>query len=679
MATAVTFENVLLWLAAAAMVIVTAYCLKWFSLGIKHKHSILPLISVSTLGMMLFMAVSAVIYLEDPSYELLAALLIDNMLVMNILMIPMGVILFLRFISERKMKQPSQMAEDVKSNATTLMLGSCTVILVLLNEFFMGWAFQLASGGKFTFLDATNSISLFVSVVNSYWFVFPMAFEMVLTVFFLRKELRRELLYIVSLQSVIMFLSPTAITDTGWAAMTVVGGSVAMIILFVYVFDYLSKNSSIGRRFARYVPLLIATYALMMAGLFVWMVNGDGLLFAVSIIAEMLVYLSLVLRRVERQSPKAWREDAWWTVELLSLLFVAEFFMGAVLDVQVNGVESFFSAMGLAPLTGAPLVVVGAGLYDFVSFFGTVTSSPWFLIMMGAEMGVLVAFKARLAREFETKVRLVLVIVAYAVYTILLQNFLISPSLLPQIPFVGWSMGVGTSGPVAPMLLVGLIGTYLISGVLSFLFGSRQVCSMFCAAALMYQGTFYDSMKTFNRTSKIGRKYLTRNLSNLYKLTFSAVWVSIVCAAAISYLDSVGILSISIFGTDPARFACTFYFGFLWYLVFITIPFVGTYGCVSMGWCHWGTFNQLVGRLGFFKLRVRDPVTCAVCTTKDCAQACPVGLTALPASFISKGEFKSSRCIGVGDCVDACPYNNEYFYDVRNWVRQQLARLGSNI
>jgi polyferredoxin len=235
-------------------------------------------------------------------------------------------------------------------------------------------------------------------------------------------------------------------------------------------------------------------------------------------------------------------------------------------------------------------------------------------------------------------------------------------------------MGIGTSGPVAPVLLVGLIGTYLISGVLSFLFGSRQVCSMFCTAALMYQGTFYDSMKTFNRTSRIGRKYLTSNLSNLYKLIFSAVWASVLVAAAISYLDSIGMLDVSIFGTDPTNFIYTFYFGFLWYVVFITIPFVGTYGCVSMGWCHWGTFNQLVGRLGFFKLKVRDRTICVSCPTKDCAQACPVGLTALPASFISKGEFKSSRCIGVGDCVDACPYNNEYFYDVRKWVRGRLSR-----
>ena len=218
--------------------------------------------------------------------------------------------------------------------------------------------------------------------------------------------------------------------------------------------------------------------------------------------------------------------------------------------------------------------------------------SPWFLIMMGAEMGALVAFRIRTVRELETKVRLVMVMVAYAVYTILVPSFLVPMQALPKIPFLGWSMGIGTAGPVAPALLVGLIGTYFISGVLSLLFGSRQVCSMFCSAALMYQGSFYDSMKTFNRSSKIGKKYLTSKLSNLYKVTFSLVWGSLIIAVALSYLDSIGQLRISLFGNDPTTFLYTFYFGFLWYVVFFTIPFVGWYGCVSMGWCHWGTFNH---------------------------------------------------------------------------------------
>jgi polyferredoxin len=65
---------------------------------------------------------------------------------------------------------------------------------------------------------------------------------------------------------------------------------------------------------------------------------------------------------------------------------------------------------------------------------------------------------------------------------------------------------------------------------------------------------------------------------------------------------------------------------------------------------------------------------CVNCETKDCAKACPVGLTDLPGSFIKSGQFRSHKCIGVGDCVSACPYENEYIYDVRGWLREKLGR-----
>jgi len=58
----------------------------------------------------------------------------------------------------------------------------------------------------------------------------------------------------------------------------------------------------------------------------------------------------------------------------------------------------------------------------------------------------------------------------------------------------------------------------------------------------------------------------------------------------------------------------------------------------------------------------------------DCAKACPVGLTDMRASFIEKGEFKSFKCIGVGDCAEACPYDNIMFYDVRSWVRERFGK-----
>jgi polyferredoxin len=596
-----------------------------------------------------------------------------NMAVMGLGALPFVLAIFRSLLAEeRPLPGPGPSGGQGEVEARTWAgwgPAAAVVALVLLNEVFMGWAFQLAAGG-FQAEVGAGFVSLFSAVVSSYWFLFTMAFEMALTAFLLRKEIPGVLLVFIAFQAAIMFLSPPAFADARWVSSSVFGGSAMMVFLLVFAFEHLAKNPMIDRKLSRYLVLLLAAYAAMMAGLYLWELDSSALLFAVSILAEMAIYLGLVMGTGGAASLKAWKSDPWWVLGVLSALFVGEFFMGALLDAQVSGPGALFTAANLVPVAGGPLGVLASSAYDFVAFFSVVTLSPWFLIMMGAEMGALVLFRMREVRELETRVRLGLVIVAYAAYTVVLPSFLIPRSVLPHVPFVGWNMGIGTAGPVAPALLAALAGTYIFSGALSFLFGARQFCSMFCSAALMYQGTFYDSMKTFNRTSTLGKKLLTSRLSNLYRAVFSLVWVSLIAAVAVSYLDSTGILGFSIFGSDPTVFLYTFYFGFLWYVVFVTIPFVGTYGCVTMGWCHWGTFNQLVSRIGLFRLKVRDPNVCVACETKDCAKACPVGLTDLPGSFIAKGEFRSSKCIGVGDCVGACPYSNEYFYDVRGLFRR---------
>ena len=76
--------------------------------------------------------------------------------------------------------------------------------------------------------------------------------------------------------------------------------------------------------------------------------------------------------------------------------------------------------------------------------------------------------------------------------------------------------------------------------------------------------------------------------------------------------------------------------------------------------------------LGFFKLKVRDRNLCVSCKTKDCAISCEVGLSNMPGEFIKNGYFKSAKCVGSGDCIRACPYNNIYFYDVRNYLKEKL-------
>ncbi len=537
----------------------------------------------------------------------------------------------------------------------------------------MGWTFALL-GGTVSISSGLQWVYLaLIHAMSSFWFIFMMSAEMGITLFFIRGRLPKPLIWIMACQTIIMILSPTAIGNSLWTNISLVAGSAVMVFLFIYVFEFLYKNRTTSSGILNYLLFLMLAYALMMAGQFIWLLNGDATVFVLSIIAEMVVYFGIVLdeRRLVSSKSTSWQAKPYWVFGFLGLLFVAEFFMGGVLDIQVYG-AGFFNMMMFASTAGSFVNALSAGFFNFIMFFTRITMSPWYLIMMGIEMGALVAFRIKYTRELETKVRLLLLILAYGAYSILLPIFVIPFNVLRQTPWLGWASGIGSSGAIASTVVVALLGTFLISGILSFLFGSRQLCSVACMAPLMYQGTTIDAMSSCSGTSKLSCRLHTNKISSAYKVVVSAVWISLLAAALLSYLASVGILGISVFGMDPAYFLYMFYFGFLWYVIWLMIPFVGTYGCVSTGMCGWGAFNQLISRAGLFRLKVKDKALCSSCTTKDCSKICPLGLTGQPAEFAAKGEFRNYKCIGDGNCVSACPHRNISFYDVRHWLREKF-------
>jgi polyferredoxin len=624
--------------------------------------------------MMASMFVSTVIYLYFPAYATILELVILNMMAMAIVLVP----ILLGLMGGDRPLEKAEKDGKVGRFTTRSILTSIIIALTLLSEVFMGWTFAILGGAVSTAGGVTGILAAVIGSSSSYWFIFTMSSEMAITFYFIRKTLPKGFSRIVAAQTLIMVLSPTAIADHLWAAFSLVAGSAVMIVLFIYLFEFLYKNRVLSSGFLNYMLLLMFAYALMMAGQFLWLLYGNAAVFVLSVFVEMVVYFRIVLddRALTSSPPKRWQTAAFWVFGFLGLLFIAEFFMGGVLDIQVNG-AGYFTGMMLASTAGSFPYALAAGLFNFITFFMSITMSPWFLIMMGIEMGALVAFKIRYTRDLETKIRLALLIFAYAVYSILLPNFLIPSQAIRQIPWIGWGMGVGSSGALAPTVVLALLGTYVISGSLSLLFGSRQLCSVMCMAPLMYQGTTIDAMSTFNRTSRLGRKLLRSKISSAYKVVVSAVWVSLMIAAVLSYLTSTGILNVSIFGMDLAFFLFMFYFSFLWYILWIMIPFVGTYGCATTGMCGWGAFNQLVSRSGFFRLKVKDKQLCVSCSTKDCARVCPLGLIDMPEKFEAKGEFRSYKCIGDGNCISACPYQNIGFYDIRHWIREKTQRPGS--
>ncbi|MCL4307462.1 MAG: 4Fe-4S ferredoxin, partial [Candidatus Thermoplasmatota archaeon] len=565
--------------------------------------------------------------------------------------------------------------EDQDASRRFLMV--FTSVFVILDEVLMSLVFNLVlSHQQYLALMSTSPVAAIFQSVSSYWFVFPMSIEMFLSIILMRRDQNSWTLVLLLAQASIMFLAPPAVTGHHWGPLMVYLSGAVMTGFFVFLFEHLYRAQSVRRSMGSYILMLLAVYTAMMAGVFLWQVYGSIYLFSMEMIADMVLYLWGTLHRgMLSTGPRTyWLANRRWSFSFLLLVFAAEFFMGAAFDIQYYGAVPFIASTGIVPLTGSMLSIAGKAVFDFFIFFGSVSLSSWFLVMMGIEMGSLVVFKIRKTREMETRIRLSLMLVAYGIYSILLPSFIIQNPA--SVPFIGWSMGIGTAGPVSPLLILPMVLTYVISGILSLLFGSRQLCSVFCTAPVMYQGTFYDSMKKFNNSSGMS-KSLTRadRTGNMvYRIVSNMVYVSVIAAAVISWLDSTGRLNLTFYGTDPEYMLYIFYFGFLWYAVFILMPYVGSYGCINTGYCQWGNFNRFISRFGFFRLKVRDPNQCVTCPTKDCASACPVGNYGQPGSFITKGEYKDSRCVGIGDCVNACPYENIFYYDVRHFVREKISK-----
>lgn len=657
---------------AAGMAVSIAYLVKWAS---EVRTPLRAGAVVFLLLMMVGMLAGAALYFVHPSL----ATFVEGIWVASAVMSLSVVVVFLSFLrevqSEPAREQPSEPAYDVR----WLFVGS-VVALVLANELLMGWTFEAAAGQSPAVSGAGLAAlgSVFVASVNSPWFLFTMSAEMALTAYFLRGRLSQPVFVVLTSQSLIMLFSAPALGSADWTSVSIYVSSAAMIGLFVYLMEYLYHHHQIGAGFSTYLLELLAIYGLMMAGLFFWLYYGNGSAFALSVVLEMVVFFVAVIRpeKLSETVAKPWQLRPNWAFGVLAFIFVAEIFMGAVLDVQLNpsGFAAGFSAF---PLSGSATLVLGNAVSNGFWFLATVSASTWFLAMMGVEMGALVVFKFRETRHLENRIRLGLMLGCYAAFAVFYPSIyfgIVAPNAPDPstVPVLGWPMGLG-SYPLATVVFGAVVVTYVVTGALVVLFGRRVVCSVFCTAPLMYQGTTIDAMKTFNRSGPIGRKYLSSRLSATYGITTGLVMGSLVVTSLFSYLDSTGALNVYILGADPAVFFFALYFSVLWYLMFVTIPYTGNYNCVTMGWCYTGTIAQAFQKVSFFKLKVHDKQVCRDCTTLDCAKGCPVGLVDMPGHFRSKGEFRSSKCCGVGDCIEACPYDNMYISDVRHWLR---ARLG---
>ena len=264
--------------------------------AVKAKTGIDVAIVLVLLGMMVAMLVGpAYLFLTTQGFGISDVVIWEIAVFMALGMMPLGVLLAAKLWTEGDAEADGPLPFSNLLNHTSALRLSYIFLLVF-NEFLMGWTFNLASG--LIPLSPGHPLKAIATDLDysliTYWFVFTMVAEMGLTLFALRRRLRSDLLTILVVQGVVMFLTPTALSSQIWETYTIYLEAAAMTGLIFFALDHLRRKKERHGPTMRYLGLFIVANAVMMAGFLLWLVNGDSLLLALSLIVETVVYFDAV-------------------------------------------------------------------------------------------------------------------------------------------------------------------------------------------------------------------------------------------------------------------------------------------------------------------------------------------------------------------------------------------------
>ncbi|EQB71954.1 MAG: hypothetical protein AMDU4_FER2C00165G0022 [Ferroplasma sp. Type II] len=575
-------------------------------------------------------------------------------------------------------------------------------------------------------------VSALSNGINTIYFLVPMSVEM----FFLYLVYKPKGIHkytAISIFTMDLF-APTILGNDEFVFIGGVGETAVMIIFMIIFFEFIAKHKLIlPKDDAYHIKMIFIDYLLMGTGTFIGTVilkpfGFAWIFFAIAIIFGMWYYFQSMFsikkpsvnveqtqNNVVIKRKQIVNKPAQLIFFVLLASFISELFMAGSMDFATYNYLPFYRIIDTLPVYhGAsvagfyahdvlkefvsPFIPASTGINNFLIFYdmvggvykftpistfieilyiiGYITDSPTFLMIMGIEMIALVIARMRVLKDRGKKINLTFAIAAYILYTTIGPNFL-NPLYYNKLPL--WA-NTGAQAALYPYLIIPLLGSYALYAFLALLFGRRSYCSTLCPSAVMYGGTLGQSMVKYNYESKLSRKMRSNHFTDAILFVASGAWIWAILASLFSYMyTTTGRLSFSIYGIDPSVFYSYFIWNILWYVFFFSIPFVGMSPCRKYGWCSTGTLVGFFSVLGFFKLKVKDKNVCKTCETKDCATSCEVGMSTMPGEFIKKGSFKSVKCVGAGDCLRACPYDNIYFYDVRNYLKEKLGHNNKDI
>lgn len=550
-------------------------------------------------------------------------------------------------------------------------------LLFAWNEISMGsFLYTIAFTGSYRLaLSGTAGFMGYITAgLNSYLFVIPMVSEMIFILLYFKESKFTRIMY----GSLIAMAAstPSMIVNPRFNMLFTILFTAFMVVFMIVLFEWIAnRRHRISTNEMRKLQALFLIFMIMSLGVFfgdiygnpfyiAWIIYGAGML------GGMIFYFYTALEPAQRSKPVGWSKKPGFLFSVLLFSFISEFFVsGSIIFLSqgttgqgLSGFVAFSSLLGGVNVATLPSIAV-----DIPYVIGAVTNSYVFLTVMGVEMGALVVLRMKKLQWREKRVNLALALAAFALYTTFWPNF--GPeSLYSVLPI--WA-NAGALDPMYPIMIGALVGSYILYAVLALLFGRRSYCSTLCPSAVMYGGTLGQQMISYNYESGISKAHIGSKFKASIYPFISVSWVGMLSLSFLSYLTVGKISAFSIYGIDPIVFFSFFIWNFLWYLFFIAIPFVGMSPCRRYGWCTTGTFVGFFSKIGLFKLKVKSPDLCRTCPTKDCVSACEVGLGDLAGQFIKNGFFKSSKCVGAGSCLEACPYDNIFFHDVRNVLKER--------
>ena len=301
-------------------------------------------------------------------------------------------------------------------------------------------------------------------------------------------------------------------------------------------------------------------------------------------------------------------------------------------------------AMGLMFVHATHNVVLNAILTSYMFVMGT-TMSPFYVIMMGAEMAFLVYERFKHSKNLGVKRWALVILVGIPLFVV-------------AIPYYTNFYVFGMSGMIFPVALIPFIISLVAVVVAVSLFGRRAYCNAVCMSAHMWTNIFYDQFKP--KKSSIVWDYLRWVFLipmvvafTLYVAMELNVWAP----------PKIGMTSL-----DPLNFYGMFTLNYIWWFFYFLTPVFGAYSCARQGWCGFGTFTGLFNKV-MFKVRAKKVETCKSCEAKSCDSACPVKIP-ISADVLKKGYTNRISCVGCGDCVEACPYENLEIIDITSYFRR---------